>query len=1015
MDAARPVPDTRSPSAEVAKNGRKSARVRSLARRCSASIHSWMRNGATAQATRTSAHTGKPAIRIRFLLRDDASPYNDGWTARRAKFLAAVAALTLLTLFTLAALLAIDVASVKADGSTNGSSVPTGVLVRSPKNRPSYDIRVAADVANGRLDLHVVVDLPLAYTAPILWLYADRQHDVPPSFDEFEAERIFPTGIARGGYEQVVVTVEGCPPQRIDEQTGATPQRSTRGRDVPITVCGDAVRPLQLDVVTTLNVANRFGTLGVTRDTMTLGDPWYPLVLPSPDALVPDAADHSLHVAPLDARIVATAEGAQSVDEAHPVAVAEQRAVTHAPLVLLPIDKTYQTDRFDGVDLTLLTDHPELATRSPLGPEDTFVNESIFDTDAAGYVHGTVRESITFLRRLGFVAAPPDEPRVRGLASRLVIVEVPERQRLAVDVPGMLLVSDRAFRIFPVDRVRRLHALQIARRAFDALIAPHLLATSLRAQSPWIADVAGSYLADELVEVLTGQAGKKETARDLVKAFGFHPAVDQLLYAPHVAFGASLFGALEEPDPDRNGVDRARNLLPMGRFVVEKLRDRLGPTFALAMKAHLQGLPLIDAAQANSSEDLGYFWKQWIGPHRPVAYRIVEVTEVAGVRTEIVIERQGTTWLREPVVVEVLDEDGHRVRGTWDAPGARGTITVTTPAPFDEAQLDPDGRLAQDPTIVDGHPQFDDETSHTWKPPVFASFSASYAAAERRLDFDVNFALRRRYDVDHGYALQTFQNARGFGAAIRYLRVGTWALGIGADRSPKGFGASSTPVSEVSLLASIFWDTTRQLQDPMTGASLLLTATGNIAREDGGRTSPNVILGARGRMFFWEHVRTTSVLVAGAGLVLGPALETQLLGLAGRQFLRAFEADEAIGKSRAYVIFEQRFRAITGVYVSGGPGTWFKGLELVPWIAGGAASSSKSAIDFSGAGRFLAEVGFGTRLLHEYGGVQPATFSIDLAYPIGRVDDCARIDPTSGACARTRQQLGFWVGFEQTM
>ena len=626
--------------------------MRSLARRCSASIQSWMRKGAAAQATRTSVQTGKPAIRMRFFQflplgreggREEDAPYNeyneykDGWTPRRAKFLAAIFALT-----------ALMVAPCRRDGGREGlafdiATVKADVVAPS---RPRYDIRVAPDVAKGRVDLHVLVDLPLSYTAPILWLYADRLRDIPPSFDEFEAERIFPNGITRGGYEQVVVTLAGCAPQKIEPNEGATPQRSTRGRDVAITVCADAVRPLHLDIVTTLDVANRFGTLGVTRDTMTLGDPWYPLVLSSPEALVPDLADHALHVAPLDARIVATAQGAESVDDAHPVASSDQRAVTHAPLVLLPPGRAFQTDRFAGVDLTLISDHEELAVRSPLGPEDVFTSESIFDTDAAGYVHGTIRESITLLRRVGFVAAPPDQPCVRGLASRLVVVEVPERQRLAVDVPGMLLVSDRAFRIFPVDRVRRLHALQIARRSLDALIAPHVLATSSRIDAAWVTDADGSYLADELLSVLTGQGGKKETARDLVKAFGFHPAVDQLLYAPHVAFGASLFGMLEEPDPDRPGADRARNPWPMGHFVVAKLSDRLGARFTEAMTAHLQGAPLRDAAAAASTEDLTYFWQQWLAPHRPVAYRIVEVQSAPepsfGTRSTIVIGSRGS-------------------------------------------------------------------------------------------------------------------------------------------------------------------------------------------------------------------------------------------------------------------------------------------------------------------------------------------------------------------------------------
>ena len=1007
--------------------------MRSLARRCSASIQSWMTKGATAQATRTSVHTGKPAIRMRFLdllpvgraRRDDDAPYNDGWTTRGAKFLAGVCALTLLTLL-LAPLC--GVADVKADTQKGDSSVSTPPLPRPPPSRPRYDIRVAADVDGGRIDLHLVVALPLSYTAPILWLYADRLREIPPSFDEFEAERIFPYGIARGGYEQVVVTVEGCPPQIIDRDVGTTGQRATRGRDVPITVCVDAVRPLQLDVVTTLDVAHRFGTLGVARDTMTLGDPWYPLVLPTADAQVPPLADHVLHVAPLDARIVATAEGAQSVDDAHPVASSEQPAATHAPLVLLPPGKSYLTDRFAGVDLTLLSDHDELAARSPLGPAESDTGESLFDNDAAGYVHGTVREAIALLRRFGYLATPPDTARVRGLASRLVVVEVPERQRLAVDVPGMLLVSDHAFRVAPLDRVRRLHAVQIARRAFDLLLAPHLLATSARADAAWMADVDGCFLADAL---LSEASGKKETARDLVESFGFHPAVDQLLYAPHVAFGASLFGALEESDDDRSGADRARNLLPMGRFVLEKLRDRLGARFSAAVGGHLStGATIREAAQGESAEDLSYFWQQWIAPHRPVAYRIASVDSVreasGTTRTTVVIERLGETWIREPVVVEVIDDEGRRVRGVWDAAGARGEVVVVTDAGFDEATIDPDDRLSEDPSLVDGHPRFDGETSHTWKPPIFLSVGGAYSAPEKRLDFDVNFALRRRYDVDVGYGIQAYQTARGFGGTLRYIagfgrlrdlngRIGAFSIGVGAERSPNGFGSNATPVSQGSIIASLSWDTTRQLQDPMAGESLIVSVSGDLAREDGtGRLSPNVILGARGRMFFWEHLRTTTVVIGGAGMVLGPALEPQLLSLSGKQFLRAFEADEGIGKSRAYVILEQRIRAITGIYVSAGsPATWFKGLELVPWLAGAAISSKTNALDFSGVGRFFAEIGAGLRLLHEWSGIQPSTISVDLAYPINRPDDCVR--DATGGCVRTRAKLGFWIGFEQTM
>lgn len=972
--------------------------MRSLARRCSASIHSWMKKGTVAHAANTIAQSGKPAIRMR------ESQHTSRTAHRPGKFSAIGAALTIVTISLV----------------TSGGSAVASDLARTAVERPRYDIRVAVDVDTRTLELHVLVDLPLAYTAPVLWLYADRMRDVPPSFDEFEAERIYTGGVDRTGYGEVVVVVEGCTPQTIPPSIDALAGRSTRGRDVAIAICQDAVRPLHLDVQSTLTVARRYGPLGVARSTMTLGDPWYPLVLPSPDAEVPPYADHVVHVAPTDDRFIATASGVTGTDASHPVVFAEQRGVTHAPMVVLPNDKAIAHDGIDGVDVTLVSDSQEVGVHSAFD-RDAETQLGALDVDAAGFVHGTIRDCIGLLRRRGFLASSANDGVVRGMLSTLVVVEVPSRQRLAIDVPGMLLVSDHAFRVFPIDRVRRFHAMPIARRAFEVLLSPHLRAASARADAPWVADVDGALLAEQL---LSASSGGKETAADLVGFAGFHPSVDQLLYAPRVAFGAALFGIIEEPDPDRDGADRARNLVPMGHFVEEKLRDRLGARFPEAARAHLDlGQSWLDAAKGASSEDLAYFWQQWIGPHRPVAYRLASI-ESDGHTTTVTIERLGATWIREPVVVEVVDDDGNRARAVWDAPGRLGTVTVVTKASYRSAQLDPDRRLSQDPSLADGHPLFDDETRHAWRPPIFAHFSASYTAVEDRFDFDVNFALRRRYDLDEGYGVSVLRGPRGYGATVSYLgtfgplldlnrRYGAWSLGVGADRSPHGFAANDTPVIQGSLLASFGWDSVMQLQDPLTGWGAMMTASANLAKEQGGRWSPNAIVGTRAHVYFWEHVRTTSVLVAGAGLIVGNALQTQLLGVAGRQFLRAFESDEGIGKARAYAIFEQRVKLISGLYLNAAHGSWFKALELVPFAAIGGVTSQSGAFGLGARGNVLGELGMGLRLLHEWAGVQPAVLALDFAYPIVPRDRCAATD-AAGSCVRARQPFGFWVGFEQT-
>ena len=926
--------------------------------------------------------------------------------------------LTVITLFSALLFLAASRASIAATSSLA---------------RPRYDVDATVDLTRGVVGVRERIALPDGWGAPVLWLYADRLREVPASFDEFEAERIYPAGIERGGYDEVVVTVAGCPSQRIAPTDAVTVDRATQGRDVPIMVCSAASRPLQLEVTTTLRLPARYGTLGLAREVGTLGDPWYPLVLPSSASTVPPLADHVVRVTPTDAQTVATAAGAVSVDGAHPVATVEQRAVTHAPVVVLPTDRSWTREDHAGVALTFVSDHDELQVRSPFAV-DAASDRAPLDVDAAGLVHGTVRDCVRLLRRLGFVAAPADQPRARGIGDALVVVEVPLRQRLAVDLPGMLLVSDHAFRLIPFDRIRRLHGLPVARRAFDVLIAPHLLATSTRDDAPWIADADGTLLADLLLtEAARGETPSadasttKETARDLIAGFAFHPTIDQLLYAPQVAYAATLFGVLEEPDLDRPGADRARNRAPMGRFVIEKLRDRLGDRFPEAVFAHVAlAAPWRTAAQQVADHDLDYFWTQWTTAHRKVAYRIADVKSGptdGGARTTIQIERLGETAIREPVAVEVIDDDGNRVRAIWDAAGARGQLEVVTPAPFEDARLDPDQRLSQDPSLADGHPRFDDETSHAWKPPVFGGFTLAYTPTEQRLDIDAAFVMRRRFDLDRGWAFHLTNDARGYGSTVQRIfnfgamrdlnsRFGTFMLGLGANRSPHGFGSEPSPVSQGSILTSIGWNTVRQLQDPLTGYGATFALRANLAREDGGGTTPNVAVVTRGHLVLWEELRTASVIVAGAGVVLGHALDTQLLGLGGRTTLRSYEADQSLGRAQLFAIFEQRWRALQGLYLDEIGAGWTRAIELAPWLAGGVVSTRESAVTFTRQG-LLAEVGVGLRILHDWAGIQPGVIVLDVGVPLLRPDSLVR--DAQGTVVHQRQRVGVWFGFEQVL
>lgn len=965
--------------------------MRLLARRCSASIQTRTRMGATTHATSTSVQSGTPAMLM---------SHKDSTRPRLACFLVRLIWAWLLCV-------------VLVSGRTASADLTAAL------ERPQYDIRVAVDVTQQRVTLHELIRLP-DWDSPVLWLYADRLRERPPSLDEIESERIFPVGIELGGFGSLTVRVEGCPTSTIPSVAHADPHR---GRDVPLSICPTASRPLRLEIEGTLVLPLRYGTLGAARDTVTLADPFYPLVLRSAADTVPPLADHVVHVAPLDERIVASANGVVSVDEAHPVAAIEQNQVTHAPLVVLPPTRSFVEDQRAGIRLQLVTDRREMDVRHlfPVEGNEPADQGDHWDVDAAGLLHGTLLDCIALLRRMGFTRS--ERPRVRGLAPTLTVVEIPERQRLAIEAPGMLLVSDHAFRITPTaDRTRRLHGRPVARRAFTALIAPHLAATSTRQDAPWVGDLDGSLLVERL---LVESSAAKGGAKALISFAAFHPAVDQLLYAPRVAFGAELFGTIEEPDPDRHGADRARNGIPLGQLVGRKLDDRLGPALEKATARHFQhGDPWPVAAQSVADHDLGYFWKQWIGPHRKLAYRVGAVKLSAdGHTAHVTVERLGETWIREPVVVSVLDVDDNEQRAVWDAAGPKGEIEFHTKARYRETIVDPDARLAEDTSLVDGHPRFDNTTRHPWRPPVFSSLGLQYTATEKRLDFDFNFGMRARYDVERGWGLAGARAARGWSGNVRWFenfgrlrdlnyRVAQWSLGAGFLRTPFGFGLEPNPVTEFSLTFTLGWDTRVQLMDPRSGTSGQLLVTPAVARVDGGEPRGTVTLGARYVHLFLEHLRSTTAMLVSVATVLGHAFETQYLGVADRNMLRGFEADELLSRTRAMLIVEQRVRLIGGQFVDIANISWIKSLELAPFATVAAASGRESAFNFQGKGKLVAEAGVGLRLHHEYFGVQPAVLALDFAVPFFRDDPCVR--DAAGTCVRERQKYGVYLSAEQT-
>lgn len=893
--------------------------------------------------------------------------------------------------------------------------VAIGLASATARAAPAYDVGASVDVDAGVVDLdeRVVLDAETDPTSPVeLFLYADRQRRMPPSFDELTAERLFPGEASYGGYDALRVTIEGCGPLTFEPGAGD----AVRGRTLRVRPCAEASKPLALRVEGRLSLAERYGTLGRAAGDLALGDPWYPLVATPGVALLPRAS-HVVRLRTSAPRTIVSSDGASRGDARTVRAEAE----THVPFFVLD-HAAVARSVVRGVDVSVVTRRAALAR-----PVDDAAPADPFDPDAARAMAKTTADAVAFARRLGFVAGDGrDAPRT--LARTLVVVEVAERQRLAATLPGVVAVSDHAFRLLPIDALARLHAMGLSRRVFAALLAPHVRAVETRADAAWVADFDASLLVD-LASIADDE--RRRSPAELVGFAGFHPAVDQLLYAPQVAFADEYFHAVDERDPDRDGADRSRSATPFGHLVLEKLRDRVTPeAFSALTRAHLfEATSLREAASRAYGAPLDEFFETWLAGRRKLAYRLDAARSRAidgGFEHEIDVERLGDVAVREPVVVEVRSDAGERERGVWDAAGARGVVVVRTRGALDDVVVDPDQRLPQDATLGDAHPRHDDATRHPFRPPVLNSFAFDVAALEARPSATIDFALRRKYDVRNGWGLRLASTARGLSTSVRRIfglgplrdansTSASASVGLAALRSTTGYAGASEAVTQVGLALGLGRDTRRQIYDPATGSSASVGLFAGVDRPDGcaggACTHLALVLSARAQQLFWPRVTNVVALTEGAAIARCPALAQTLPAMSGRQGLRGYELDELVGCSVAYAIVEDRYTPLRGLYVNAADLAWGKRLELVPFVSAGVLGTREAPFELRR--RVFADAGLGVRAHFDYAGVQPGVLALDAAWPLSR-DDACRTRSASGACAATRMPLGVWVSFEQT-
>lgn len=865
-----------------------------------------------------------------------------------------------------------------------------------------YDVDARIDVASGTIDASVTIDVAVRADEDhlTLWLYPDRLAVPPSPMEERSWRWIYPGEIDRGGLTLSDVAVDGAP---VALQVTSAPEGQLRGRDFAgsdarLAIAPGEARTVRVTFTMHLDVPDRFGRLGRDGWTTSLAAPWYPLVVEG-DAWEHDAP-HALHALVTGGEIrTRTARGT------------EIRVVDDVPFIpaLVAASIHERTIEVAGHRLTYVTSDP-IYVAPPASVHGSAGLADLTGIDRVGLVGQAYADVVATADWLGL--AVPDE---------LVVLAVHSRSELAATAPRVTLVSDRIFEIFPLDVVQEFHRRAVRRALFATIVQPISAREETDADRGWVDDLRSAALVD-LDELRRNNA--TQTPQQLLQLFAFHPAVDQLLYAPQISFEDTYFGAIDEPDRFRDDPVRARFPVTRGRRLLECVRDVLDDDAMRRFVAMLaRGRRSVRSALARVAIDVDERLPAWLRyASLQVNYRLGEIhterTQEGSYHTRVEILRDGDER-PEPVEVEVEDAAGNHASAFWDGRGERGVVDIETPADRHSVTIDPRQRLPESAEVADGHPRADDTTDAPWRPPIFTAFALTVLAAPDYVNGLVEAALRQRYNLENTVSIRAARIGARTGGRISYIqglgerahtnrRIASLGAGLGFNYVRPDFGHSGNPGGyELDLQVFGGVDTRHFLQDPREYFILSgVVQAAAVFGEDGS-------FGVTARASFitaWlvpVGLLNAFLFAAGGGFTINPVLTADRQSIGGQYGLRAFANDELLGNGALYGVIEHRTTIVSDLNLNVLWGVFARELQLAWWVGAGAAFDTLEhhGIHIPVHGAF--EAGAGIRVHYEYGGIAPGVLAIDVGIPISRwIRDAGPNDPF-------HTPVGFYVGFDQ--
>lgn len=854
-----------------------------------------------------------------------------------------------------------------------GTAAPLEVLGRPDRIDTAVNAYVEDDLSSVLVEVETVwwPSSPRAYVPVVLG--AERYRTAPEPLLPAMEPLLFARGMSAGGFDAWSVEVEGVPCRGPLERLSDGARWLRCGRPV---AGGASVRVV---AKAKLRVPNRYGPFGRRGRQLTLGARWYPQVA-SPHRAPPEGRIRlSVSIPAATAAIV----GEHFVPHDPGTGRREVRAslsrAAHAPLLVLPPETVlFRMSQGALVFPPGRSQHP-----ADLRRKQAFLR--------------VLEDGLHFLRRA----------RVR-LRRPVLLVEAPLRRDLARGLEGgVVLVSDHAYRFWPIDRFDAFHDRPILRQVFFA----GALQGAPKRPVTWPA-IAADAVAQALVDALDREGGRRaEDAFDVLGLFAFVPAIDSLLYAPQLPFVEAYFRVIREDDPLRAELAGHPSERPRGKIVYEKLADRSGQEQALlALRAVLRGAPL-EAAVARGLEGTPgpgpeAFLATWLGPHPEVAYRLGDFSSAPLApdlhRARVEVIRSGDA-VAEPVTVRIEDSEGRALDVLAEASTAPiRVVTATLSAPLAAVSIDPAGRLSQVPSAGAPNPRLDDHSHPGWR-VLLDGFNVLIGATAGAVDARLAFAFARRWDPTWqlGVAASSGPDAvsgtvrlrRAFGRPVTPNRqIASLSASFTGDRLLAGFveGAAAAWAGRTEL--TFAYDDRMTLWAPEPGIGLraslgyarIFDADEILERRE---TNESVSIGVAGLRSVRLHAaHTLSLRGRLDAWVLGRPRPQLLYDLGGRGAVRGYPIGEERGRLRAVVSGEWLHPLLRDLRINAFELTWVDRVDGALFADGAVLGDDPEDLARRG---LRADIGYGLRIYLSYLGVRPGVLAVDVAFPL--LDEAGRL------------------------